>query len=176
MDQAIPVRVIRGHQSKSSYVGKVYTYDGLYKVYYCKVLGVLLFVFLSCNVFSSQLCSDCFTLALFDNICSYSKYENWSLLDDFIFFKNGFPWESSFSQVCAYEIRIFDGLWCLLFWWDNVNITAIPSFLTQCSRCWWLMNLYKTSKIKETILNQAHIEIKFLKMCTFCTKRGLFFI
>ncbi|XP_023749281.1 histone-lysine N-methyltransferase, H3 lysine-9 specific SUVH4 [Lactuca sativa] len=32
MDQDVPVRVIRGHQSSSSYVGKVYTYDGLYKV------------------------------------------------------------------------------------------------------------------------------------------------
>lgn len=28
----MPVRVVRGHQSKTSYVGKVYTYDGLYKV------------------------------------------------------------------------------------------------------------------------------------------------
>lgn len=32
MEQGLPVRVIRGHSSKSSYVGKVYTYDGLYKV------------------------------------------------------------------------------------------------------------------------------------------------
>lgn len=32
MDQAIPVRVIRGHQSSNSYSGKVYTYDGLYKI------------------------------------------------------------------------------------------------------------------------------------------------
>ncbi|KAL4568096.1 hypothetical protein LXL04_023697 [Taraxacum kok-saghyz] len=32
MEQDVPVRVIRGHQSRSSYVGKVYTYDGLYKV------------------------------------------------------------------------------------------------------------------------------------------------
>lgn len=31
-EQDVPVRVIRGHQSKISYVGKVYTYDGLYKV------------------------------------------------------------------------------------------------------------------------------------------------
>ncbi|KAL2348262.1 hypothetical protein Fmac_002262 [Flemingia macrophylla] len=30
--QDVPVRVIRGHKSKSSYTGKVYTYDGLYKV------------------------------------------------------------------------------------------------------------------------------------------------
>ena len=28
----MPVRVIRGHKSANSYVGKVYTYDGLYKV------------------------------------------------------------------------------------------------------------------------------------------------
>lgn len=28
----MPVRVIRGHQSKTSYVGKVYTFDGLYMV------------------------------------------------------------------------------------------------------------------------------------------------
>ncbi|XP_074275161.1 histone-lysine N-methyltransferase, H3 lysine-9 specific SUVH4-like isoform X2 [Silene latifolia] len=28
----LPVRVIRGHNSKSSYVGRVYTYDGLYRV------------------------------------------------------------------------------------------------------------------------------------------------
>lgn len=32
LEQDVPVRVIRGHQSRSSYVGKVYTYDGLYKV------------------------------------------------------------------------------------------------------------------------------------------------
>ncbi|XP_074289932.1 histone-lysine N-methyltransferase, H3 lysine-9 specific SUVH4-like [Silene latifolia] len=32
MLQGLPVRLIRGHPSKSSYVGKVYTYDGLYKV------------------------------------------------------------------------------------------------------------------------------------------------
>lgn len=32
MEQCVPVRVVRGHQCKSSYVGKVYTYDGLYKV------------------------------------------------------------------------------------------------------------------------------------------------
>ncbi|KAG0489924.1 hypothetical protein HPP92_006787 [Vanilla planifolia] len=28
----VPVRVVRGHESASSYCGKVYTYDGLYKV------------------------------------------------------------------------------------------------------------------------------------------------
>ncbi|KAK2968816.1 hypothetical protein RJ640_028209, partial [Escallonia rubra] len=32
MEQGVPVRVVRGHKSSSSYVGKVYTYDGLYKV------------------------------------------------------------------------------------------------------------------------------------------------
>ncbi|GKC87703.1 histone-lysine N-methyltransferase, H3 lysine-9 specific SUVH4-like protein [Tanacetum coccineum] len=32
MAQNLPVRVIRGHESKTSYVGKVYTYNGLYKV------------------------------------------------------------------------------------------------------------------------------------------------
>ncbi|CAO2828670.1 unnamed protein product [Amaranthus hypochondriacus] len=32
MEEGLPVRVIRGHLSKSSYAGKVYTYDGLYKV------------------------------------------------------------------------------------------------------------------------------------------------
>ena len=31
-DNGNPVRVIRGHVEKSSYSGKVYTYDGLYKV------------------------------------------------------------------------------------------------------------------------------------------------
>ncbi|KAK3138901.1 hypothetical protein QOZ80_5AG0374900 [Eleusine coracana subsp. coracana] len=31
-DNGNPVRVIRGHIAKSSYTGKVYTYDGLYKV------------------------------------------------------------------------------------------------------------------------------------------------
>ncbi|KAG4915575.1 hypothetical protein JHK87_053132 [Glycine soja] len=31
-EQCVPVRVIRGHESSSSYTGKVYTYDGLYKV------------------------------------------------------------------------------------------------------------------------------------------------
>ncbi|RVX06887.1 Histone-lysine N-methyltransferase, H3 lysine-9 specific SUVH4 [Vitis vinifera] len=33
MEQCVPVRVIRGHKSANSYVGKVYTYDGLYKAY-----------------------------------------------------------------------------------------------------------------------------------------------
>ncbi|KAE8720075.1 Detected protein of unknown function [Hibiscus syriacus] len=32
VDLGVPVRVIRGHESASSYSGKVYTYDGLYKV------------------------------------------------------------------------------------------------------------------------------------------------
>ncbi|KAH9627160.1 hypothetical protein KSS87_018400 [Heliosperma pusillum] len=32
MLEELPVRVIRGHSSKSSYVGRVYTYDGLYNV------------------------------------------------------------------------------------------------------------------------------------------------
>ncbi|KAK4603111.1 hypothetical protein RGQ29_011904 [Quercus rubra] len=32
VEQKIAVRVIRGHESKSSYCGKVYTYDGLYQV------------------------------------------------------------------------------------------------------------------------------------------------
>ncbi|XP_043687257.1 histone-lysine N-methyltransferase, H3 lysine-9 specific SUVH4-like [Telopea speciosissima] len=32
LEQCLPVRVIRGHESTSSYCGKVYTYDGLYKV------------------------------------------------------------------------------------------------------------------------------------------------
>lgn len=32
IDQNVPVRVIRGHESRSSYCGKVYTYDGLYQV------------------------------------------------------------------------------------------------------------------------------------------------
>ncbi|WVZ05248.1 hypothetical protein V8G54_018594 [Vigna mungo] len=31
VEQCVPVRVIRGHDSSSSYSGKVYTYDGLYK-------------------------------------------------------------------------------------------------------------------------------------------------
>uniref|UniRef100_A0A0D9V9T0 Histone-lysine N-methyltransferase n=1 Tax=Leersia perrieri TaxID=77586 RepID=A0A0D9V9T0_9ORYZ len=31
-DNGNPIRVIRGHVSKSSYTGKIYTYDGLYKV------------------------------------------------------------------------------------------------------------------------------------------------
>ncbi|KAL6616645.1 hypothetical protein ACP70R_038915 [Stipagrostis hirtigluma subsp. patula] len=31
-DNGNPIRVIRGHMSKNSYTGKVYTYDGLYKV------------------------------------------------------------------------------------------------------------------------------------------------
>uniref|UniRef100_A0A1D1Z4D9 Histone-lysine N-methyltransferase, H3 lysine-9 specific SUVH4 n=1 Tax=Anthurium amnicola TaxID=1678845 RepID=A0A1D1Z4D9_9ARAE len=31
--QNVPVRVIRGHESVSSYCGKIYTYDGLYKVH-----------------------------------------------------------------------------------------------------------------------------------------------
>ncbi|KAL3640020.1 hypothetical protein CASFOL_014988 [Castilleja foliolosa] len=32
MEQSLPVRVVRGHKCPNSYVGKVYTYDGLYKV------------------------------------------------------------------------------------------------------------------------------------------------
>lgn len=32
LEQSVPVRVVRGHESASSYCGKVYTYDGLYKV------------------------------------------------------------------------------------------------------------------------------------------------
>uniref|UniRef100_A0A2C9W119 Histone-lysine N-methyltransferase n=1 Tax=Manihot esculenta TaxID=3983 RepID=A0A2C9W119_MANES len=32
VEQCVPVRVVRGHESASSYCGKVYTYDGLYKV------------------------------------------------------------------------------------------------------------------------------------------------
>ncbi|XP_022928431.1 histone-lysine N-methyltransferase, H3 lysine-9 specific SUVH4-like isoform X2 [Cucurbita moschata] len=32
IEQAVPVRVLRGHESASSYCGKLYTYDGLYKV------------------------------------------------------------------------------------------------------------------------------------------------
>jgi euchromatic histone-lysine N-methyltransferase len=32
-DNGNPIRVIRGHIAKTSYTGKVYTYDGLYKVF-----------------------------------------------------------------------------------------------------------------------------------------------
>lgn len=32
IEQAVPVRVVRGHESATSYCGKLYTYDGLYKV------------------------------------------------------------------------------------------------------------------------------------------------
>ncbi|KAL6136015.1 hypothetical protein ACLB2K_061317 [Fragaria x ananassa] len=32
VEQNVPVRVVRGHDCKSSYCGKIYTYDGLYKV------------------------------------------------------------------------------------------------------------------------------------------------
>ncbi|XP_073117002.1 histone-lysine N-methyltransferase, H3 lysine-9 specific SUVH4 isoform X1 [Elaeis guineensis] len=32
MENGLPVRVVRGHESASSYCGKIYTYDGLYKV------------------------------------------------------------------------------------------------------------------------------------------------
>ncbi|KAL9384865.1 hypothetical protein Peur_021875 [Populus x canadensis] len=32
VEQCVPVRVVRGHECASSYCGKVYTYDGLYKV------------------------------------------------------------------------------------------------------------------------------------------------
>ena len=38
------MRVIRGHLSKSSYVGKVYTYDGLYKVIFCLVLCIFVLI------------------------------------------------------------------------------------------------------------------------------------
>lgn len=33
IETGLPVRVVRGHESASSYCGKVYTYDGLYKVH-----------------------------------------------------------------------------------------------------------------------------------------------
>ncbi|CDP16741.1 unnamed protein product [Coffea canephora] len=32
IEHSVPVRVVRGHKCTNSYVGKVYTYDGLYKV------------------------------------------------------------------------------------------------------------------------------------------------
>ncbi|KAL9669413.1 hypothetical protein QQ045_006960 [Rhodiola kirilowii] len=32
IEHSVPVRVVRGHNCKNSYVGRVYTYDGLYKV------------------------------------------------------------------------------------------------------------------------------------------------
>ncbi|KAI4350432.1 hypothetical protein L6164_004889 [Bauhinia variegata] len=32
VEQCVPVRVVRGHECRNSYCGKVYTYDGLYKV------------------------------------------------------------------------------------------------------------------------------------------------
>ncbi|CAK7348127.1 unnamed protein product [Dovyalis caffra] len=32
VEQCVPIRVVRGHECASSYCGKVYTYDGLYKV------------------------------------------------------------------------------------------------------------------------------------------------
>ncbi|PKI41170.1 hypothetical protein CRG98_038455 [Punica granatum] len=32
IDRDVPVRVIRGHECANSYTGKIYTYDGLYKV------------------------------------------------------------------------------------------------------------------------------------------------
>ena len=46
MEEGLPVRVIRGHLSKSSYAGKVYTYDGLYKV--ISWLAIILFFFFFC--------------------------------------------------------------------------------------------------------------------------------
>lgn len=48
----MPVRVIRGHDCKSSYSKRVYTYDGLYTVLvhiYIPLLFVLEFLFI-CNV------------------------------------------------------------------------------------------------------------------------------
>ncbi|KAK1696910.1 hypothetical protein QYE76_013607 [Lolium multiflorum] len=48
-DNGNPIRVIRGHKEKDSYTGKVYTYDGLYKVMDCLsekgVRGHLVFKF-----------------------------------------------------------------------------------------------------------------------------------
>lgn len=41
----MPVRVIRGHECANSYCGKVYTYDGLYKVG-LYIIFVVLFVYL----------------------------------------------------------------------------------------------------------------------------------
>ena len=45
VDQGVPVRVVRGHESKSSYCGKVYTYDGLYKVIITSAMSIIFFGF-----------------------------------------------------------------------------------------------------------------------------------
>lgn len=34
MDQSLPIRVVRGHKNVDSYSGKIYSYDGIYKVVY----------------------------------------------------------------------------------------------------------------------------------------------
>lgn len=46
MEQDVPVRVVRGHKCANSYVGKVYTYDGMYKVVDLRVLLTCLMLFL----------------------------------------------------------------------------------------------------------------------------------
>lgn len=50
MEQNIPVRVTRGHESANSYCGKVYTYDGLYKVSFWLLHDFSFFGFTSCTV------------------------------------------------------------------------------------------------------------------------------
>lgn len=53
----MPVRVVRGHKCQNSYVGKVYTYDGLYKV--------AMFFMLEIKVFSKLQLFICEVLILF---------------------------------------------------------------------------------------------------------------
>lgn len=43
VDQDVPVRVVRGHVTASSYCGKVYTYDGLYKVIISSTTSIIFF-------------------------------------------------------------------------------------------------------------------------------------
>jgi hypothetical protein len=49
-DNGNPIRVIRGHELKNSYTGKVYTYDGLYKVFKLNFLLRIADQTLSCNL------------------------------------------------------------------------------------------------------------------------------
>lgn len=49
MEQSVPVRVVRGHKCQNSYVGKVYTYDGLYKVAMSFMLEKKYFLNCSCS-------------------------------------------------------------------------------------------------------------------------------
>lgn len=78
MKQSVPVRVVRGHQSKSSYVGKVYTYDGLYQVIDSKFILAIFFLCYSVSFFNFLIFAFCIVVAKLRSCFSHvwlGKYE-----------------------------------------------------------------------------------------------------